>query len=410
MGRPRQRHGLRHGGSDPNRRRRASRTGTSSTTTARSRLRSAALSQLVGLSASGRPRSLSGSRSPQAILAATYILARIVHRSPSAPLSRPRSPLPSRSSRTTSATSCRTRRRDARTLCVLVLLIASGASVPTTAGRSGSSRLAAAIGLAALTKPEPAAAALLRGRGLARRCAPQRRSSPRRESRFSPRRRSLIPGVVYGVLADVRLGRTQPPVREPLPASTSSRPGQRQLLRVRMPLTLESFVELGGESLLYGVGAALMLVAAHCAAARRTRTRRAALGAARDRRLGGDRRGACEPEALRHGLEFIYGWIPAGEPHRPRRPCLCALRRNGSSAAREREIVALTGPGRASRSRHATARSTSTRPHPQMAVVRRPARGDLPRRVLHLSELAARRQACSSAPRGSASSPSPESG
>ena len=142
-----------------------------------------------------------------------------------------------------------------------------------------------------LTKPEPAVAGLF---AVAIWLALRSRSgtSLRREVALVAAPALLIPAVVYGglltfVSADRLLFDNLYPV-DVLEA------GGNIEVRGRVPLTLSSFVELGGKFALYAAGAALMLLAAYCLQ-RGGLARRAALGCCRDRRSGGDWRGACEP-------------------------------------------------------------------------------------------------------------------
>ena len=83
------------------------------------------------------------------------------------------------------------------------------------------------------------------------------------------------------------------------------------VLRSRMPWTISSFVSLGGKLVLYALGVAALLLAARLLDRdRRTRRVLIAVGV-----LAGVVVLAVsikDPEALRHVLEFAYGWIPAG--------------------------------------------------------------------------------------------------
>ena len=171
-----------------------------------------------------------------------------------------------------------------------------------------------------------------------------------------------IPVVVYGIFA--RLAGARDLLLDNLYPRDVLHAGGDVLVRVRMPLTLESVVEIGGRVLLYGIGcAAIALVSVALARGGRMRTiataavvlcGTAAIGAA-----------LLRPEALRHGLQFIYAWIPAG--------ALIALvivvrkrRRNGTSDATEREIVGLTALFALGLSSYGAFYLNA--PHPQMAV------------------------------------------
>jgi 4-amino-4-deoxy-L-arabinose transferase-like glycosyltransferase len=82
-------------------------------------------------------------------------------------------------------------------------------------------------------------------------------------------------------------------------------------LRNRMPLTFESLVQLGGKLALYAIGAAgLLLLGNAIARGGRLRVVAAAmLAVGATLAVAG---ALVNPEALRHGLQFAYGWIPAG--------------------------------------------------------------------------------------------------
>ncbi len=94
------------------------------------------------------------------------------------------------------------------------------------------------------------------------------------------------------------------------PADTLSGGGD-VLIRARMPLTLESFVEIGGRALLYALGIAVLLGVARLAE-RPGRSRRIAWGLVVAGGLLAVAAAFVNPEALRHGLQFVYGWVPVG--------------------------------------------------------------------------------------------------
>jgi hypothetical protein len=83
------------------------------------------------------------------------------------------------------------------------------------------------------------------------------------------------------------------------------------VLRSRMPWTISSFASLGAKLFLYAVGVGALLFAARFVD-RGGRTRTLLLGAAALGGLVAIAASVADPEALRHGLEFAYGWIPAG--------------------------------------------------------------------------------------------------
>lgn len=82
------------------------------------------------------------------------------------------------------------------------------------------------------------------------------------------------------------------------------------VVRLSAPFTLSSFVELGGRLALYSVAAAGLTLAGAFVGRRRGSawaTSAVALGA-----LTAIAGLAVRPEALRHGLQFAWGWVPAG--------------------------------------------------------------------------------------------------
>ena len=194
-----------------------------------------------------------------------------------------------------------------------------------------------------------------------------------------------VPTVVYGIFAwlagphDLLLENLYP--RDVLQA------GGDVLVRVRMPLTLESVVEIGGRALLYGIGcAAIALVS--IALARGGRMRTVATAAVAVFGSAAIAAALLRPEALRHGLQFVYAWIPAG--------ALIALvivvrrrRRDGTSRAIEREIVGLTALFALGVSSYGAFYLHA--PHPQMAVYAVPLAAIFLAR-LHLRDLVLNRE------------------
>ena len=263
-------------------------------------------------------------------------------------------------------------------LCVLVLLIALGRA--TGAPGTGALLLAGtAVGLATLTKPEPAAAALLAA--VAWVILNRRKGASARAVALLAAPALAIPAVVYGVLAatagvhNLLLENLYP--RDVLQA------GGDVLLRVRMPLTIESVIELGARTVLYGIGCAALAVIA-LALERGGRARVTAATVAVMALFGGVAISLVRPEVLRHGLQFVYAWIPAG--------ALLALaillvrrRRAGSSAAGDRDLVALTALFVLALFTYGAFYFHA--PHPQMAVYAAPLATIFLAR-LHLRELA----------------------
>ena len=336
-----------------------------------------ALVQLVGVSPLSAAIAL-GLAVTGAILAATYVLARsfigILGASLATAITAAVALIPNNFNFVLPHTAAAT----IGLLCVLVLLIVLGRAteVPGTG-----TLLAAgtAIGLAALTKPEPAAAAMLAGAAWV--IVHFRRSASPRAIGLLAAPALLIPAVVYGVFAAVAGVHTL--LLDNLYPRDVLRAGGDVLLRVRMPLTVESVIELGGRAVLYGIGCAAIALTA-LALGRGGRTRLAAMAATLTAGFAAVALSLARPEALRHGLEYVYAWIPAG--------VLIALvvlvvrrRRAGSSAAVEREIVGLTALFVLALTTYGAFYLHA--PHPQMAVYAVPLAAIFLAR-LHLRELA----------------------
>ena len=166
----------------------------------------------------------------------------------------------------------------------------------------------ASIGLVALTKPEPlAAAAVAAGIWLVLRAFDGARF--RREALLLLAPALAIPALVYGAFAAVAGARTL--VLENLYPVDFLDAAGNAMLENRMPMTASSFAEVGGKLALYVAGcAALVLVGARIA---------------KGGRLGRLLVAACvvggllfvagslvKPDGLRDGMYYLYGWIPAG--------------------------------------------------------------------------------------------------
>jgi hypothetical protein len=165
-----------------------------------------------------------------------------------------------------------------------------------------------ALGLVALTKPEPAAAALLAvGAWLLLRA--RTGVGARHPAALMAAPAAAIPAVVYGFFLTVvspgsLLFENLWPVDE-LDA------GGTTLIRARMPLSGESAVELLRHSLPYAVGlAGLVLLARLLERPGRWRSPLVFSCAA----AGAVFAAACvaKPDGLRDGLYYAYGWIPLG--------------------------------------------------------------------------------------------------
>ena len=193
------------------------------------------------------------------------------------------------------------------TLFVLCLLLALWKYAD---GRAGWALTVAGafLGLTALTKPEPAAAALaavvvwfaVRGRG---------RGGLRRELALVALPAVAIPAAVYAwlltrVSAHALLFDNLYP-REQLKA------GGDVLVKVRMPLTAHSVVWISERLVLYVLGTAALLVAARVLT-RSDRLRRPMIAGLVLVGLAVAAISVANPEALRHYLQFVWAWVPAG--------------------------------------------------------------------------------------------------
>jgi hypothetical protein len=166
-----------------------------------------------------------------------------------------------------------------------------------------------ALGLLTLAKPEPALAAgaatllwlTLRAR--------RGNASFSREGALVLLPAVFVATVVYGVLAALT-GPRRLLLENLYPVDYLEAAGNVEL-RGRMPFTLASFVELAGHLLLYGAGVGAMLAMAY-AIARPGRLRRVAIAVVVLAALAAVAASLANPEALRHGLQYVYAWIPAG--------------------------------------------------------------------------------------------------
>lgn len=163
-------------------------------------------------------------------------------------------------------------------------------------------------GLAALTKPEPALAAFagglawltLRGFSGAR--------FPRELARFlAPA--LLIPVAVYGVFVTAVSPRRL--LLENLYPVDELAAGGDALVRVRMPMTPESFAALGGKLVLYACGAAALALLAW-AIGRGGRWRRPLVWATVAGGVIVIAVSVVKPDGIRDVLPYVFGWIPAG--------------------------------------------------------------------------------------------------
>ncbi len=213
-----------------------------------------------------------------------------------------------------------------------------------------------------------------------------------------------IPALVYGAfLTSVSFHRLF--LENLYPADTLSAGGD-ELIHARMPLTIGSFVEIGGRALLYALGVVVLLAVARLAE-RPGRSRYIAAGLVVAGGLLAVAAAFVNPEALRHGLEFVYGWVPLGAAIAAV-VLLVRARRAPSSetgvvrvaAAVALAVVAFTAYN--GFFFHA--------PRPQMAVYYAPLIADLPRAPAPEDASRRRRPQSRSARSGSPSSSRPASG
>ncbi len=194
------------------------------------------------------------------------------------------------------------------TLALLGLLLAVGQAAGAPAGRGWLLAVGAAAGLSTLTKPEYviAAAVAVVAWLLVRRHAS---ASPWRDAALVAAPAVAIPLLVYGPLA-LATGVGDLLFENLYPIDTLNAGGDA-ILRARMPMTVSSFAELGVRLALYAAGVAAMVIVARLIA----RGGRARVAGVVMLVLGVLALAAimvANPEALRHGLQFIYGWIPLG--------------------------------------------------------------------------------------------------
>jgi hypothetical protein len=118
-----------------------------------------------------------------------------------------------------------------------------------------------------------------------------------------------VPAVVYGsFLTAVSPHRL---IFENLYPAHLLRDGGSAVLKAYAPLTVSSFVSLGGKLLLYSAAIVVLLALAE-ALARGGRARFAATAAAVGAALVLVVVAAARPESVRYYLSYAYGWIPAG--------------------------------------------------------------------------------------------------
>lgn len=192
------------------------------------------------------------------------------------------------------------------TLSLLCFLLALGRFV-RGAGPGWLAAAGLSCGLATLTKPEFAFAAL--GAAVAwlvlRTLGGERRP---RDWGLLLGPAVLVPAAVYGAFLTAvpphRLVYENLDPRDFLDAAGNT------ILRARTPLTVTSFAHLGAKLVLYAAGIAALIIAARLLSRRRSHRPASVLLALAALAAGAG--SVTDPEALRHGLKFAYGWIPAG--------------------------------------------------------------------------------------------------
>lgn len=166
----------------------------------------------------------------------------------------------------------------------------------------------ASTGLVTLTRPEfvvaVGAAAVL---WLALRV--RARVSARRELLLFAAPALTIPAAVYGAFL-AAASPTRLVLDNLYPVDTLNA-GANAVYKAYAPLTAESFAELGGKLLIYAAGALALVLAARVIESGRV-PRRLLLGLAIAAGFAIVVASLARSETLRYGLEFAYGWIPAG--------------------------------------------------------------------------------------------------
>ncbi|MGZ4383480.1 MAG: hypothetical protein ACXVY3_02670 [Gaiellaceae bacterium] len=164
-----------------------------------------------------------------------------------------------------------------------------------------------AAGLVALTRPEfELAVGLAAALWLALRA--RAGLGARRELVLLAGPAIAIPALVYGAfLIKVSVHRL---LFENLYPVDTLRQGGNAVLKLHAPLTLSSFLALGGRLALYGAGIAAILLLG--LALQRASRRRLAWGCVGGVAAALALAAVLRPETLRYWLEFVYGWIPAG--------------------------------------------------------------------------------------------------
>jgi hypothetical protein len=232
-----------------------------------------------------------------------------------------------------------------------------------------------AAGLSTLTKPEFALSAFAA-------CAlwlALRRSA--RELALVAGPALAVPALVYGAfLTSVSVHRL---LFENLDPRDFLQAAGNTMLHARAPFTASSFVALGAKLALYAAGTLVLVAAARKLHDRPRLTAAVLSGVA----VVAAAASVANPEALRHGLLYAWGWIPAGAAV----ALVVAFRRRRSADARQQfELAALAALVVLAGTTYAAFYATSTAA--QMAIYALPLAAPFLARI-HLVELARTREA-----------------
>jgi hypothetical protein len=259
-------------------------------------------------------------------------------------------------------------------LTVLAVLLALGRFAAT-----GNERWLAAAGfaggLATLTKPEFALAAVA---ACALWLALRRRA---REGVLIGGPLLAVPVVVYGAFLTAVSAHTL--VFENLDPQAFLNAAGNTMLKARAPMTASSFLSVGFKLVLYGAGVLALLGLARLL---RSRPRATAVGLA-FAAIVAAAVAVANPEALRHGLLYAWGWIPAGAAVAL---LLAPRQRRPVAAGRQAQLAALAALVVLAATTYAAFYATSTAP--QMAIYALPLAAPFLVRI-HLVELARSREA-----------------
>jgi hypothetical protein len=190
-----------------------------------------------------------------------------------------------------------------------------------------------------------------------------------------------VPAIVYGAFLTAVSFHTL--VFENLDPRDFLNAAGNTMLKARAPLTLSSFLSVGFKVVLYGAGVLALLGIARLLRAR-PRATVAGLAAAATIAAAA---AAINPEALRHGLQYAWGWIPAGAAVAL---LLAPRQRHPAGPARQAQLAALVSLVVLAGTTYAAFYASSWAP--QMAIYALPLAAPFLARI-HLVELARTREA-----------------